>query len=69
LQVAPDRLAHHLDAVDERIVLHRQQGALAVQQAPDERMEQCKPLRIAVAHHVFDQVRDGAWQGHRRRVA
>ena len=57
-----DRLAHALEAMDERIARDLEEVALAVQDAPDEAVEQGVALGVAVGDHH-------AGSGRRRRAA
>jgi hypothetical protein len=69
MQIAADRLAHHLEPVDQAVRRIREQASLAVAGAPDQLVEQGVAFGVAVADHRGDQVGERAGQHHRRGVA
>ena len=69
VDVAPHRFGHKLEAMHQRVTLHFEQVALAVQDAPDELVEQRETLGIAMTDRQSNQVRHLAGQGDRRRLA
>jgi hypothetical protein len=60
MDVATHVLAHQLEPVDERVAGDIQEAALAMDHAPDERVEERVTLGIAVRHHVGDERVHGA---------
>ena len=62
VEVAPDRLRHRLEPVHERVARDLEELALAVQDAPEERVEERVALRVAVADHEADELGDGPRQ-------
>ena len=68
VQVAADGLGHALEAEDQRVGGDLEQVALAVEEAPDQGVEEGVALGVAVADHEADQVVGGAGQGDRRGI-
>ena len=62
VQVAPHRLFHLLQPMDQRIGEDRQQHAVFVEQPPQQLVQQRETLRIAMAQH-------GCVRGRHRRQA
>ena len=58
VQIAADRARHAVEPMHQRIARHVEQRALAVQDAPDQAVEQGVALRIAVADDEPDQLAD-----------
>jgi hypothetical protein len=56
--VAPDRFPHRLQPMNERVARHLQQVALAMQDAPDQPVEQGVALRLAVTDDALDERAD-----------
>ena len=66
VDVAPHRLRHEFQAVDERLGRDLEEVALAVQHAPEEPVQKRVALRVAVADDALDEGRDGAGEAERR---
>ncbi|GJD32944.1 hypothetical protein PMNALOAF_4225 [Methylobacterium adhaesivum] len=60
VQVAGDGLGHPLQAVDQGIARHLQQATLAVENAPDQGVEESVAFGVAMRHHFCDEVADPA---------
>jgi hypothetical protein len=65
VDVATDRFRHLLQAVDERIALHLQKCALAVEDTPNQSVEQRVAFPITVADHQLDELADSPRQRDR----
>jgi hypothetical protein len=63
MDVAAHAFAHQPEPMHERIAGDVEKAALAVQHAPDEGVEERVTLRVAVRHHVGDELVHGARQG------
>ena len=63
VDVAAHAFAHPPEAMHERIAGDLQEIALAMQNAPDERIEKRVALRVAMRHDLGDPFVRGARQG------